>query len=140
MAPNFHTGEYVLVSRVSYLLGEPQRGDVVVFHFPDNPEVDYIKRVIGTPGDTVEIRDRLVYVNGEMLNEPYINEACESACQDRVWQVPADNYFVMGDNRNHSSDSRAFNTVERRFIVGEALLRYWPLNAIGSVMDIAYPK
>lgn len=140
MAPNFHTGEYVLVSRVSYLLGDPQRGDIVVFHFPNNPEVDYIKRVIGLPGDTVEIREGQVYINGEMLNEPYINEPCESACRDSVWQVEADNYFVMGDNRNHSSDSRAFNTVERHFIVGEALLRYWPLSAVGSVMDIGYPK
>ncbi|MCK6580258.1 MAG: signal peptidase I [Anaerolineae bacterium] len=140
MEPNFHTGEYILVSRLSYLLGDPQRGDIVVFHYPNNPQQDYIKRVIGRPGDTVEIRDRLVYVNGEALNEPYINEACTNSCSDRVWEIGADEFFVMGDNRNHSSDSRAFGVVNRQFIVGEALLRYWPLNQIGSVMDIAYPK
>ncbi|MBL8131907.1 MAG: signal peptidase I [Anaerolineae bacterium] len=140
MEPNFHTGEYILVSRLSYLLGEPQRGDIVVFHYPNNPQQDYIKRVIGRPGDTVEIRDRQVYVNGEALNEPYINEPCANSCSDRVWEIGADEFFVMGDNRNHSSDSRAFGVVNRRFIVGEALVRYWPLNQIGSVMDIAYPK
>lgn len=140
MEPNFHTGEYVLVSRVSYLLGEPQRGDVIVFHYPNNTQQDYIKRVIGLPGDMVEIRDQQVYVNGEALNEPYINEACTLSCADNLWRMNAGEYFVMGDNRNHSSDSRAFGVVERQFIVGEALLRYWPINKIGSVMDIAYPK
>lgn len=141
MEPNFHTGEYILVSRASYLIGEPARGDIVVFHYPNNPNQDYIKRMIGLPGDTVEIRDQQVYVNGEPLNEPYINELCSPAsCPNEIWEVPAGSYFVMGDNRNHSSDSRAFDFVERRFIVGEALVRYAPLNAIGPVIDIAYPN
>ncbi|MBK8025428.1 MAG: signal peptidase I [Chloroflexi bacterium] len=140
MEPNFHTGEYIVVSRVSYLFSDPTRGDIVVFHYPNNPQQDYIKRVIGLPGDTVEIRDRQVYVNGEMLNEPYINEPCANSCPDRVWEVGPDEFFVMGDNRNHSSDSRAFGMVGRQFIVGEALLRYFPINKIGSVKDIAYPN
>ncbi|MDZ4767829.1 MAG: signal peptidase I [Chloroflexota bacterium] len=140
MAPNFATGEYILVSRLHYLLADPQRGDIVVFHYPGNPTQDYIKRVIGVPGDAVEIRDRLVYVNGEALDEPYINELCEFSCPDNRWDVSDDQVFVMGDNRNHSSDSRAFGVVERRFIVGEALLRYLPLNKTGTVDSIAYPK
>jgi len=140
MAPNFATGEYILVSRVSYLLGDPSRGDVVVFHYPNNTTQDYIKRVIGEPGDMVEIRDQLVYINGIALDEPYINEPCFSNCADRTWEVGAGEFFVMGDNRNHSSDSRAFGIVKREFIVGEALLRYWPLTNFGSVMDIAYRR
>lgn len=127
MEPNFATGQFVLVSRVNYLIGEPQRGDVVVFKYPNDPREDYIKRVIGTPGDTVEIRDMLVYVNGAQLDEPYINEPCTpSSCRDQSWELGADEYFVMGDNRNHSSDSRAFGTVQRDLLIGEALIRYWP--------------
>lgn len=127
MQPNFETGQFVLVSRVNYLVSEPQRGDVVVFKYPGNPQEDYIKRVIGTPGDTVEIRDTQVYVNGVQLDEPYINEPClPTRCPDKVWELGADEIFVMGDNRNHSSDSRAFGPVKRELIIGEALIRYWP--------------
>lgn len=127
MQPNFETGQFVLVSRVNYLVSEPQRGDVVVFKYPGNPQEDYIKRVIGTSGDTVEIRDTQVYVNGVQLDEPYINEPClPSRCPDNVWELGADEFFVMGDNRNHSSDSRAFGPVKRDLIIGEALIRYWP--------------
>ncbi len=127
MQPNFATGQFVVVSRVNYLLGEPQHGDVVVFHYPGDPQEDYIKRLIGLPGDIIEIRSTQVYVNGTALSEPYINEPCLPAiCPDRTWVLGADQYFMMGDNRNHSSDSRAFGPVARHFIVGEALLRYWP--------------
>ena len=127
MQPNFATGQFIVVSRVNYLLGQPKRGDVVVFHYPGDPQEDYIKRVIGLPGDTVQIRDTMVYVNGTELSEPYINEPCiPQTCPDHTWQLGSDEYFVMGDNRNHSSDSRVFGPVARHFIVGEALLRYWP--------------
>jgi signal peptidase I len=140
MQPNFHTGEFLIVSRLNYLLDQPQRGDIVVFHYPGNPEEDYIKRVIGLPGDTVEIRDTLVYVNDVQLDEPYINEPCEPGrCRDEVWTLGLDEYFVMGDNRNHSSDSRAFGPVNRQFLVGEALVRYWPPSEWGLVTHIAYP-
>ena len=127
MQPNFATGQFVFVSRVNYLIGEPQRGDVAVFKYPGNPLEDYIKRVIGTPGDTVEIRDTQVYVNGEHLDEAYINEPCQpSHCGNNVWTLGEDEFFMMGDNRNHSSDSRGFGPVKRELIIGEALLRYWP--------------
>jgi signal peptidase I len=141
MQPNFFTGQFVIVSRLNYMLSEPTHGDVVVFHYPNNPEEDYIKRVIGVPGDTIEIRDTQVYVNGVLIEEPYINEACNrSSCPDRVYPtLGADEYFVMGDNRNHSSDSRRFGAVNRRFIVGEALLRYWPPQDWGIVSRIAAP-
>jgi signal peptidase I len=134
MRPNFETGEFLIVSRVHYLVDEPERGDVVVFHFPGNREQDYIKRIIGMPGDVVEIRNTQVYVNGERLNEPYINEPCDSAhCPDETWELDANQFFVMGDNRNHSSDSRAFGPIPREVIVGEALLRYWPPQDWGIV-------
>lgn len=142
MAPNFATGQVLIVSRVHYLLSDPQRGDIVVFHPPGRPtsESPYIKRVIGMPGDTVEIRDQLVYVNGEQLDEPYINEPCGSSCRDNIWQLGANEYFVMGDNRNHSSDSRGFRTpVTRKDIIGTAFVRYWPPQDWGIVSHIAYP-
>jgi signal peptidase I len=142
MSPNFATGQVLIVSRVHYLLADPQRGDIVVFHPPEHALTDspYIKRVIGTPGDTVEIRERLVYVNGQQLDEPYINEPCTSSCRDNTWVLGADEYFVMGDNRNHSSDSRGFRTpVTREDIIGTAFVRYWPPQDWGIVNHIAYP-
>lgn len=127
MQPNFATGQYVIVSRVNYLLTDPQHGDVVVFNYPGDPTQDYIKRVIGVPGDTVEIRDTHVFVNGLELTEPYINEPCSTGmCRNDRWTLGSDQFFMMGDNRNHSSDSRAFGPVARHFIVGKALIRYWP--------------
>lgn len=141
MQPNFATGQFLIVSRVHYLLGQPERGDVVVFHYPQNPENDYIKRVIGLPGDRVELRGQRVYVNGVELDEPYIQEVCtEFNCPDNAWQVEADHFFVMGDNRNRSQDSRAFGLVARRYLVGEALIRYWPPENWGIVNRIGYPE
>ena len=141
MQPNFATGQFILVSRLNYMLTQPERGDIVVFHYPRDPDEDYIKRVIGVPGDTVEIRNQQVYVNGVALDEPYINEPCSaSSCRDEVFPTLGENqYFVMGDNRNHSQDSRAFGVVERQFIVGEALVRYWPPSDWGIVNRIAAP-
>lgn len=140
MEPNFHNSEFLIVSRVNYLLGEPQLGDIVVFHFPDNTNEDYIKRVIGVPGDTVEIRDTQVYVNGQELYEPYINEPCSAGnCPDSIWQLAPDEFFMMGDNRNRSSDSRIFGPVNRQFIIGEVVFRYWPLEDLGLMHRYAYP-
>lgn len=140
MLPNFHTGQYLIVSRVNYLLGEPERGDVVVFHYPRDPQSDYIKRVIGMPGDTVELRDQRVFVNGVELEEPYINEPCLPIhCPNRSWQVGPNAFFVMGDNRNESSDSRSFGPVEREYFVGEALVRYWPPDDWGLIQRLGAP-
>lgn len=127
MLPNFESGQFLIVSRASYLIGEPQRGDIVVFHYPGDPHEDYIKRLIGMPGETVEIRDTVVYINGVALVEPYINEPCTLAlCPDEEWVLANDEYFFLGDNRNHSSDSRRFGPVHRRYVVGRVLVRYWP--------------
>jgi signal peptidase I len=142
MQPNFHTGQVLVVSRVNYMLGNPQRGDVVVFNPPNVSAEDppYIKRVIGLPGETVEIRDTRVYINGIELNEPYINEPCTpTSCRNQIWILGSDEYFMMGDNRNHSQDSRFFNQVKRERIIGAALIRYWPPSDWGIVNRIAYP-
>ena len=129
MEPSFYTGQRVIVSRVNYLLGEPERGEIIVFESPDRPGIDppLIKRVIGLPGDVVEIRDALVYVNGALLDEPYINEACNPGnCPNDVWELADNEFFVMGDNRNRSRDSRRFGPITHDHIIGEALVRYWP--------------
>ncbi len=142
MQPNFHTGQVLVVSRVNYLLGNPKRGEIVVFNAPDVPpdEPPYIKRVIGLPGDTVEIRDTKVYVDGVELYEPYINEPCSAgSCPNKSWTLGPNEYFMMGDNRNHSRDSRAFGQVPRERIIGTALIRYWPPSDWGLVNHIAYP-
>ncbi len=124
---------------MDYLVGQPQRGDIVVFHYPRDPQSDFIKRVIGLPGETVSLRGGQVYVNGEALNEPYIREACTPAsCPDSEWRIEESMYFMMGDNRNESRDSRAFGPVHRSFFVGQTLLRYWPPDDWGLVQRLSY--
>lgn len=139
MEPTFQDDQFLIVSRVNYLLGQPQRGDVVVFHYPEDPEEDYIKRVIGLPNETVEIRDTEVYIDGQLLEEPYINEPCSpSRCENETVTLEKDEYFVMGDNRNRSRDSREFGPVDREYLVGEVLIRYWPPPDWGVVSRINY--
>ncbi|MAS33153.1 MAG: signal peptidase I [Anaerolineaceae bacterium] len=142
MYPNFDDNQVLYVSRLNYMIDEPSRLDIVVFHYPRNPEEDYIKRVIGLPGDAIEIRNTIVYVNGQPLEEPYINEAClPRECPDTAEPLllGPDEYFVMGDNRNNSSDSRDFGPVKRQFLVGEVLVRYWPPESWGIVNRIGAP-
>ena len=134
MEPNLHDSEYVLIDKISYLLHPPERGDVIVLLRPG--ERDYIKRIIGLPGDTVEIRGGQVLVNGVVLEEPYISQPIRADLPAR--QVEPDRYFVMGDNRNNSSDSRSFGTVAAKDIVGRAWLVYWPPSAWGAVPHYSY--
>ena len=137
MEPNFQEGQILYISRLNYLLGAPERLDIVVFHYPLNPNEDYIKRIIGLPGDVVEIRNTKIYVNGTLLEEPYISEPCTPLhCRDERWELGPDEYIVLGDNRNNSSDSRVFDQVHRKFLVGEVLVRYWPPQKWGLVSQI----
>lgn len=147
MQPNFWAGQFLIVSRVHYLLGEPQRGDIVVFDppgdddLPDDPLL--IKRLIGLPGEHVEVRDGQVFINGEFINEPYLNEVNSPVrCSGRQCDVVlgADEYFLLGDNRNNSRDSRVFGPVERHRIVGEAIIRYWPPSEWGIVTHFRFPE
>jgi len=124
MKPTLQPGEFVLVNKIAYKIGKPQIGDIIVFHYPRDPKEDYIKRLIGRPGDEVTVKDGQVYVNDQPLNEPYIAAA---PAYDGSWTVPADSVFVLGDNRNQSSDSHSWGFVPLDFVVGKALFIYWPL-------------
>lgn len=123
MEPTLVSGEYVIVSRLSYRLSTPQRGDIIVFHFPRDPKEEYIKRVIGLPGDDVEISSGNVYINGYILNENYLDVKMNYI---GTWHVPAGQLFVLGDNRNNSSDSHDWGTVPMDYVVGKAIVVYWP--------------
>ena len=138
MEPTFYGNDRLVVSRVHYLLGKPERGDIVVFNSLVPHEVErgvmLIKRLVGLPGETVELRDQRVYIDGELLDEPYIKEACRIArCIDESWTLGEDQYFVMGDNRNNSRDSRRFDAVPLQKIVGQVIFRYFPPNSIGII-------
>ncbi len=126
MQNTLHTGQFVLVNKVAYLFHAPERGDVVVFHEPDQPDRDLIKRVIGLPGDTIKLDGTNVWVNGTQLNEPYITRKDNFIAETVT--VPANDFFVMGDNRPVSEDSRVFGFVPKDYIVGKAILVYWPFN------------
>ena len=123
MRPTLEDGEFVLVNRLAYRLGDFERGDIIVFHFPMDPDQELIKRVIGLPGDTIFIQHRNVSVNGQILVEPYIAEA---PVYEGNWQVPEDYLFVLGDNRNDSSDSHSWGLLPVDKVVGKAILIYWP--------------
>lgn len=123
MKPTLKSGSYVLVNRLAYRLGTPTRGDVIVFHFPRDPDQEYIKRIIGLPGDRVEISKGDVRINGERLEEPYIVQPAE---YESALRVPRDQLFVLGDNRNNSSDSHQWGAVPMENVVGKAVLVYWP--------------
>lgn len=131
MQPNFYEGQYLVVSRVNYLFGQPERGDVAVFDPPGDagPEPLLIKRLIGLPGDTIELRSGVLFINGVSYEEPYIKEPCTARC-DGAWTLGENEYFFMGDNRNNSRDSRVFGVVTRDRIIGEVVLRYFPLQDI----------
>jgi len=146
MQPNFYAGQFLIVSRASYLLGNPQRGDIVVFDppgddgTPDDPLL--IKRLIGLPGEEISFHDDQVLINGTPLDEPYIKEACRvSSCSDgRSYHLGADEYFFMGDNRNNSRDSRVFGPITKNRIIGEAIIRYWPPQDWGIVTRYKFPE
>ena len=123
MEPTLHSGEFVIVNKLTYKLGQPEIGDVVVFHYPRDPEQEYIKRVIGLSGDQVLITDGKVYINGQMLEEDYINSP---PAYQATWEVPEDSLFVLGDNRNNSADSHSWGPVPLNYVVGKAVLVYWP--------------
>lgn len=127
MKPTLQPGEFLLVNRVAYKIGEPEIGDIIVFHAPGSSDLDYIKRVIGLPGDNVRISDGVVYVNDQPLYEPYI---ADPPRYNGEWDVPSENLFVLGDNRNNSSDSHMWGFVPYEDIVGRALLIYWPLQEV----------
>ena len=127
MQPGLTNNQYVLVNKLAYLFHAPERGDVIVFHWPIDTNKDLIKRVIGVPGDVIVIDSKTVRVNGVLLNEPYIMAPVNPA--GNKWVVPPNEYFAMGDNRLVSDDSRDWGFVPKSYIIGKAVFVYWPLNS-----------
>lgn len=127
MSPTLRPGERVLAAKFAYRVGEPQRGDLAVFKNPENKNEDLIKRVVGLPGDTVEMRDGVLYVNGRREKESYVNYRLTDSVFFGPARVPERRVFVMGDNRSNSRDSRSFGPVPEKDLLGEAVARFWPL-------------
>jgi signal peptidase I len=130
MEPTLESGEFVIVNKLAYFIGEPKHGDVIVFHFPRDPDQEYIKRVIGLPGDRIIIKGGQVFVNDELLVEDYI---AAPPVYEATIDVPVDSLVVLGDNRNNSSDSHNWGPVPMDYVVGKAVFIYWPPTQWGVV-------
>lgn len=138
MEPNFPDGEYLLTDKVTYRFNEPQRGDVVVFKAPVGEGDEFIKRIIGLPGEKVTLKSNHIYINGKPLEESYLDKNLQTSggfflSEGATITVPEGKYFVLGDNRPHSSDSRSWGVIEKKVITGRAWLIYWPISKIGLV-------
>jgi signal peptidase I len=130
MEPNLYDGQFVVVNRLAYRWATPERGDIIVFYFPDNPKKRYIKRVIGIEGDLVSASDGQISVNGNPLYEPYLASAPSYTGE---WQVGSGELFVLGDNRNNSNDSKSWGNLKFEAVIGKAIFIYWPLSDIGLI-------
>jgi signal peptidase I len=131
MEPTLYEGEYLLISKQTHKIWPLERGNVVVFHYPRDFKKNYIKRIIGLPGEKIELRDGKLYVNSEFTPEPWVVDQTQGTFGQ--WSLGEDEYFVMGDNRNNSSDSRAWGPVKSQYIIGKALFCYWPVTCWGPV-------
>ena len=135
MFPTLHDNDLLVASKISYKLHAPQRGDIIVFKPPDEASRDFIKRIIALPGERIRITNGVVYINDQVLREPYLpekwtyNNNWPASGQDQI--MPTGEYFVMGDNRNHSSDSRTFCPITLQSILGKAEVRIWPMSQLG---------
>ncbi len=135
MTPTLLNHEYILVDKAQYIFGSPRRGDVIVFKWPRDTSEDFVKRVIGVPGDTVRVTsDGQVSVDGTPINEPYVNDLT-NPYQPNTWTLAVNQYFVLGDNRGDSSDSRDWGPVPRSDVIGRAEMVYWPLNEVHVLSD-----
>lgn len=138
MEPTLHEGQYLIVSKISYWFHGPERGDIIVLDPPNGrSEIPYIKRVIGLPGEKVDVRDGRVWVNGIALNEPYISGP-PTYVENRV--LGDDEYLVLGDNRNNSSDSHIWGVLPRENIIGKSVFRYWPPEKWGLIPHYTFPE
>jgi signal peptidase I len=143
MMPNFFDGEYLLTEKVTYYLRNPERGDVIVFTPPVTNLDEYIKRVIALPDETVMINGGHVYINDQLLGESYIDESVYTTggsflTEGQKFKVPAGEYFVMGDNRANSSDSRYWGPITKKAMSGRAWVIYWPIKLVGGVPNPSY--
>ena len=133
MLPLLEDSERIIVNKFVYRFHPIQRGDVVVFWYPKDPSVSFIKRVVGLPGETVELRQGVLFVNGIRVSEDYVSTRFRDDESYPPREVPRGYYFVLGDHRNSSNDSRTWGEVPERYIYGKAYLRFWPLSKIGFI-------
>lgn len=144
MEPTFFEKDYLIINEITYRIGEPDRGDVVVLKYPNDPSQYFLKRIIGLPNETVEIRDGKVFIHNELnpegieLDEHYYLSEDVSTFGLKEVMLKDDEYFVMGDNRSFSLDSRTFGSVDEEFIVGRAWVRGWPFSRFGVIDQVEY--
>lgn len=146
MVPNFIDGEYLLTDKLTYQFSAPKRGDVVVFRAPATEacaedQCEYIKRIIGLPGDKVMVENNQVYLNGQLLEQKFIPEdfvtvAGDFCVEGKEVTVPDGQYLVFGDNRSHSRDGREFGPIKKDLILGKAFFKYWPISAMGLIPTV----
>jgi len=144
MEPTFVEGQYIFTSKVTYKMRKPIRGDVIVFHSPKNKDIEFIKRIIGLPGETVLIESNEIYINGVRIDENYISAKTSLIPGSQISEgvpltIPEDSLFVMGDNRPRSSDSREFGTIQISSVVGQVFFRYFPADKMGQTKHPKYP-
>lgn len=132
MEPTLQVGDKIIVNKLTNRFKDPERGQIVVFKYPYDTSQDFVKRIIGLPGETIEIRDSQVYINGQPLEEDYLPEGLVYPDFAPV-TVPEDSYFVLGDNRDNSQDSRMWGPLPRNLLIGHVLAIYWPLDRLGTV-------
>jgi len=137
MEPNFYDHEYLIIDEISYRFKEPSRGDIIVFRYPKNPQEYFIKRIIGLPGEKIQVKDGQVRIinnnnqDGSILDEPYLANGTKTySLTEDITSLGEKEFFVLGDNRNSSKDSRSFGPVNRSFITGRVILRGWPFSRI----------
>ena len=148
MVPSFIDGEFLLTNKISYRFNLPKRGDVIVFKAPPSEpcaeiECEYIKRIVGEPGDQIKVSGGKVYVNNQLLNESYLSRGTvtnpgQILSEGTTITVPSDYYLAFGDNRPHSRDGREFGPIPRNSIIGKAWIRYWPVKKAGIVEKVNY--
>jgi len=145
MEPNFYDHEYLIIDEISYRLNKPQRGDIIVFRYIRNPKDFYIKRIIGLPGEKVELKDDGIHIynennpSGVILGEPYLPDSVKTIALNKdSFSLKNDEYFVLGDNRFSSKDSRSFGPVNKSFIIGKVLVRGWPFTRINYFEEQKY--
>jgi signal peptidase I len=143
MEPNFHDGDYLIIDEFSYRFNEPKRGDVIIFHYPNNPKEFYIKRIVCLPGEKIEIMDNIITIynaenlSGFKLDEAYISSETQTI-GNYVKELKNDEYYVLGDNRTASADSRVWGVLEEHFIVGRAWIRAWPFGDFSVFEEATY--
>lgn len=148
MVPNFIDREFLLTEKLSYQFGEPQRGDVVIFKAPASEpcaaeQCEYIKRIIGVPGDKVMVKEGHVYLNGQLLDQSFlpsevVTEPGQFSQEGIEKEVPEGEYLCFGDNRQHSRDGREFGPIKKDLIVGKAFFKYWPITAVGLIPKVSF--